>query len=114
MNGIFLWKTTVLSSRKYIFEKNLAFGNPDRAFSRKKSGFGSPDNAFFRKNRVSEAPTRLFSEKIGFRDSRQGFFLKKSAFGLPERAFDEKNVVSGKIFVEILSFKRKNAYLFLE
>ena len=28
--------------------------------------------------------------------------------------FDEKNVVSGKIFVEILSFKRKNAYLFLE
>lgn len=100
MNGIFLWKTTVLSSRKYIFEKNLAFGSPDKAFSRK--------------NRVSGLPTVLFSEKIGFRDSRQGFLGEKSAFGTPERAFDEKNVVSGKIFVEILSFKRKNAYLFLE
>lgn len=76
--------------------------------------FSLPENTFLRKTWLSEAPTRLFSEKIGFRDSRQGFFLKKSAFGLPERAFDEKNVVSGKIFVEILSFKRKNAYLFLE
>ena len=81
MNGIFLWKTTVLSSRKYIFEKNLAFGNPDRAFSRKKSGFGSPDNAFFRKNRVSGLPTVLFPEKIGFRDSRQCFLKRKSPFG---------------------------------
>lgn len=76
--------------------------------------FSLPENTFLRKTWLSEAPTRLFSEKIRFRDSRQSFFLKKSAFGLPERAFDEKNVVSGKIFVEILSFKRKNAYLFLE
>ena len=74
----------------------------------------SPENTFLRKTWLSEAPTRLFSEKIGFRDSRWYFFGEKSAFGLPERAFDEKNVVSGKIFVEILSFKRKNVYLFLE
>ena len=76
--------------------------------------FSLPENTFLRKTWLSEAPTRLFSEKIGFRDSRQSFFLKKSGFGTPDRAFDEKNVVSGKIFVEILSFKRKNAYLFLE
>lgn len=59
MNGIFLWKMTVLSSRKYIFEKNLAFG--------------SPDKAFFGKNQVSGLPTVLFGGKIGFRDSRKGF-----------------------------------------
>lgn len=100
MNGIFLWKMTVLSSRKYIF--------------RKKALSGLPKAKFFSKNRVSGLPTRLFSEKIRFRDSRRYFLGEKSAFGTPERAFDEKNVVSGKIFVEILSFKRKNAYLFLE
>lgn len=49
--------------------------------------FSLPENTFLRKTWLSEAPTRLFSEKIGFRDSRQGFFLKKSGFGTPDRAF---------------------------
>lgn len=57
--------------------------------------FSLPENTFLRKTWLSEAPTRLFSEKIGFRDSRQGFFLKKSGFGTPDGTFWGKNRLSG-------------------
>ena len=43
--------------------------------------FSLPENTFLRKTWLSEAPTRLFSEKIGFRDSRQCFLKRKSPFG---------------------------------
>lgn len=57
--------------------------------------FSLPENTFLRKTWLSEAPTRLFSEKIGFRDSRQSFFLKKSGFGTPDGTFWGKNRLSG-------------------